>query len=101
MAQPPIVNPLLTVAPFAGASIDTVAPVTVSVTSMGTVIVRSGLVDVTSRVAVWTPGCSPALEATTRNVFGWVRSAVPADGVAETQRSSAGALAGAAAVHPV
>ena len=67
----------------------------------GIVIVRSGLVEVTSSVAVWTPGSSPALDAITRNVFVWVRSAVPAEGVAETQRSSAGAFPGKAAVHPV
>ena len=51
-AQPLTVSPFDTVAPFAGASIAIRASVTVNVTSMGTVIVKSGLVAVTFSVAV-------------------------------------------------
>ena len=51
-AHPASVNPFKTVAPFTGASMATRASVTVTVTSIGTVIVRSGLVAVTFSVPV-------------------------------------------------
>ena len=101
IAHPAIENPLLTVAPSAGASTAIVAPVTVSVTVIGIVIVRSGLVDVTSSVAVCTPGSRPAPEATTRNVFGCVESTVPCRRARRHPPLIAGAFAGNAAVQPV
>ena len=52
IAHPLTVSPFDTVAPFAGASIAIRASVTVSVTSIGTVIVKSGLVAVTFSVAL-------------------------------------------------
>ena len=101
IAHPRIENPLLTVAPSVGVSTAIVAPVTLSVTVIGIVIVRSGLVEVTSSVAVWTPGASPALDAMTRNVFAWVRSAVPAGGCGGNPTLIRRGVPGKAAVHPV